>query len=175
MAEYILASFDKGGLGVGSLKAFNISLIYKWRWRLLASPEALWVKVIKSIHGAEAGMDLNNCQTNGLWAKIVGTINHLHSSGLVPFSSIKHKVGDGFLMFFWIDTWAGNSPLRDRFNRLYHLENSKECLIQNRISNGSWSWDWIRPISSGRSLTEYIRMLEVSVFVTMLMTYCSRL
>ena len=41
------------------------------------------------------------------------------------------------------------------------MENSKECLIQNHISNGSWSWDWIRPISSGRSLTEYIRMLEV--------------
>ncbi|GJY29077.1 reverse transcriptase domain-containing protein [Tanacetum coccineum] len=128
------ASFDKGGLEVGSIKSFNISLIYKWRWCLMKNPEALWVKVIKSIHGAEAGMYSNGYQTNGLWAKIVGTINHLHLSDLVPFSSIKYKVGDGSLIRFWIDTWAGDSPLRDRFNR---------------------------PISSGRSLTDYIRMLDV--------------
>ncbi|GJV14423.1 putative RNA-directed DNA polymerase, eukaryota, reverse transcriptase zinc-binding domain protein, partial [Tanacetum coccineum] len=131
------------------------------RWRMMKNPEALWVKVIKSIHGAEAGMDSNGCQTNGLWAKIIGAINHLHSSDLVPFSSIKYKVGDGSLIRFWIDTWAGISPLCDRFNRLFHLENSIECLIQDRFSNGSWSWDWTRPISSGRSHTDYIWMLDV--------------
>nr|GEU38695.1 putative RNA-directed DNA polymerase, eukaryota, reverse transcriptase zinc-binding domain protein [Tanacetum cinerariifolium] len=30
----ILASFDKGGIGVGGLKAFNMSFLLKWRWRL---------------------------------------------------------------------------------------------------------------------------------------------
>ncbi|GJT66456.1 RNA-directed DNA polymerase, eukaryota [Tanacetum coccineum] len=131
------------------------------KWRLLKSPEALWAKVIKSIHGTEAGMDSNGCQTNGLWAKIVGTINHLHSSDLVPLSSIKYKMGDGSLIRFWIDTWTGNLPLRDRFTRLFHLENYKECLIQDRTSNGPWSWDWIRPISLGRSLSDYTCMLDV--------------
>ncbi|GKD78323.1 RNA-directed DNA polymerase, eukaryota, reverse transcriptase zinc-binding domain protein, partial [Tanacetum coccineum] len=110
----ILASFDKGGLGVGSLKAFNVSLLYTWRWRLLKNPVALWV-----------------------------------------------KVGDGSLIRFWIDTWAGDLPLRDRFNRLFHLEKSKDCLIQDRISNGSWSWDWIRPILSGRSSSDFVHMLDV--------------
>nr|GEX66747.1 RNA-directed DNA polymerase, eukaryota, reverse transcriptase zinc-binding domain protein [Tanacetum cinerariifolium] len=155
----ILASFDKGGLGVGGIKAFNISLIYKWRWRMMKNPEALWVKVIKSIHGAKAGMDSNGCQTNGLWAKIVGTIDHLHSSDLVQFSSIKYKVKDDSLICFWFDTWVRDSPLHDRFNRLFHLENSKECMIQDRFSNGSWSWDWIRPISSA--------------FINILTTACS--
>ncbi|GJZ27893.1 hypothetical protein Tco_0572540 [Tanacetum coccineum] len=51
-----LASFDKGGLGVGSLN-----------------------------------IDLGGCQTSGTWAKIVGTINHLHSSGIVPLNSIRLK------------------------------------------------------------------------------------
>nr|GEU67934.1 RNA-directed DNA polymerase, eukaryota, reverse transcriptase zinc-binding domain protein [Tanacetum cinerariifolium] len=78
------ASFDKGGLGVGGVKAFNISLIYKWRWRMMKNPEALWVKVIKSIHGAKAGMDSNGCQTNGLWAEIVGTILTIACSHLWP-------------------------------------------------------------------------------------------
>ena len=35
---------------------------------------------------------------NGLWARIVASINHLHSSGLVPLSSIRYKVGDGYMI-----------------------------------------------------------------------------
>ncbi|GKB74241.1 RNA-directed DNA polymerase, eukaryota, reverse transcriptase zinc-binding domain protein [Tanacetum coccineum] len=87
----ILALFDKGGLGVGSLKAFNNSRLLKWRWHFLKNPSSLWVKVVKSIHGDEAGIDINGCQTNGLWASIVGTINHLHSSGIIYLSSMYFK------------------------------------------------------------------------------------
>ncbi|GJS16762.1 hypothetical protein Tco_0411234, partial [Tanacetum coccineum] len=32
----ILNFFDKGGLNIGSLKAFNLALLQKWRWRLLS-------------------------------------------------------------------------------------------------------------------------------------------
>ena len=33
--ENVLAYFDKGGFGIGSLKAFNLALLYKWRWRFV--------------------------------------------------------------------------------------------------------------------------------------------
>ncbi|GKC21613.1 RNA-directed DNA polymerase, eukaryota, reverse transcriptase zinc-binding domain protein, partial [Tanacetum coccineum] len=105
----ILASLDKGGLGIRSLSVFNKALLLKWRWRLLENPSALWVHVIKAIHGEEAGFDLRGCQTNGVWASIVGTINHLHSSGIVPLSSIRFRVGDGSSIRK--DTWLGNEPL----------------------------------------------------------------
>nr|GEX36818.1 RNA-directed DNA polymerase, eukaryota, reverse transcriptase zinc-binding domain protein [Tanacetum cinerariifolium] len=39
-----LASFDKGGLGVGSLSAFNKALLLKWRWRLFNFPNSLWIQ-----------------------------------------------------------------------------------------------------------------------------------
>ncbi|GJV91318.1 hypothetical protein Tco_1539131 [Tanacetum coccineum] len=41
----------KGGLGIGSLDALNLSLLQKWRWRFFNSPQALWVKVVLEIHG----------------------------------------------------------------------------------------------------------------------------
>nr|GEU57543.1 putative ribonuclease H-like domain-containing protein [Tanacetum cinerariifolium] len=41
-----LASFDKGGLGVGSLSAFNKALLLKWRWRLFNFLNSLWVQPI---------------------------------------------------------------------------------------------------------------------------------
>ncbi|GJZ90403.1 RNA-directed DNA polymerase, eukaryota, reverse transcriptase zinc-binding domain protein [Tanacetum coccineum] len=52
----ILSSLDKGGLGIGSLKVFNMSLLLKWRWHLFHNPNALWVHVVKAIHGDEAGL-----------------------------------------------------------------------------------------------------------------------
>ncbi|GJX25241.1 hypothetical protein Tco_0231537 [Tanacetum coccineum] len=133
----ILASLDKGGLGVGSLKAFNRSLLLKWRWRLFNSPKALWVQVIKALHGEEAGMDFGGCQSNGVWAKIVGTINHLHSSNIIPLSSIRFKVGDGSSIHFWKDTWLGDEPIYIQYNRLFHLAINKDGSILNRITNGS--------------------------------------
>ncbi|GKC09588.1 RNA-directed DNA polymerase, eukaryota, reverse transcriptase zinc-binding domain protein, partial [Tanacetum coccineum] len=122
----ILASFDKGGLGVGSLKAFNQALLLKWRCRLFKSPSALWVKVLKSIHGDEVGLDLK---------------------------------GYGSLIRFWKDTWLGDAPLCARYNRLYHLENNPNCLIGDRIVNGSWSWDWRRPVNGGRVLADLNNLL----------------
>nr|GEV71902.1 RNA-directed DNA polymerase, eukaryota, reverse transcriptase zinc-binding domain protein [Tanacetum cinerariifolium] len=153
-----LASFDKGGLG-GSLSAFNIALLLKWRWRLFNFPNSLWVQVIKDFHGNETGIDLGGCQTSGTWAKIVGTINHLHSSGIVPLNSIRFKVGDGSSIRFWKDTWLGNDPLYIRYNRLFHLENNKDYFISQRILNGSWEWDWCRPITMGRSTTEFDNLI----------------
>ena len=47
----ILASYEKGGLNVGSLYAFNLALLQKWRWRFFTGGDCAWVRVICSIHG----------------------------------------------------------------------------------------------------------------------------
>ncbi|GJX74801.1 hypothetical protein Tco_0313396 [Tanacetum coccineum] len=49
---------------LGSLKAFNLALLQKWHWRLLSHKNALWVKVIKALHGQEGGFDNNGCIYN---------------------------------------------------------------------------------------------------------------
>nr|GEV48057.1 RNA-directed DNA polymerase, eukaryota, reverse transcriptase zinc-binding domain protein [Tanacetum cinerariifolium] len=64
----IIASFDKGGLGV---------------------------HVVKAIHGDEAAIDIRGCHTNGVWTSIFGTMFHLHSSSIVLLNSICFNVGDG--------------------------------------------------------------------------------
>nr|GEV47996.1 RNA-directed DNA polymerase, eukaryota, reverse transcriptase zinc-binding domain protein [Tanacetum cinerariifolium] len=67
----ILASLEKGGLGVGSFKVFNMSLLLKWRWLFFNNLNALWVHVVKAIHGDEAGFDIRGHHTNRIWANIV--------------------------------------------------------------------------------------------------------
>ncbi|GJV39575.1 putative RNA-directed DNA polymerase, eukaryota, reverse transcriptase zinc-binding domain protein [Tanacetum coccineum] len=78
----ILNSFDKGGLNIGSLKAFNLALLQKWCWRMFSSPNDLWVKVVKAFHGYKGGFDNNRCSFKGIWANIVGSSNFLHLKGV---------------------------------------------------------------------------------------------
>nr|GEX60032.1 RNA-directed DNA polymerase, eukaryota, reverse transcriptase zinc-binding domain protein [Tanacetum cinerariifolium] len=87
----VLSFFKKGGLQIGSLKAFNRALLQKWCWRLLSSPNNMWVNII--------------------------------------------KVGCGTRVRFWNDIWIGDSPLHTRYNRLYRLDQDKDCLIIDRIVN----------------------------------------
>nr|GEZ18620.1 RNA-directed DNA polymerase, eukaryota, reverse transcriptase zinc-binding domain protein [Tanacetum cinerariifolium] len=76
----ILASLDKRGLGVGSLIAFNMSLLLKKRWRLFHNSNALWVHVVKAIHGDEAvnsvrkyidQLSLHSLSPSTQWCKII--------------------------------------------------------------------------------------------------------
>ncbi|GJT36186.1 RNA-directed DNA polymerase, eukaryota, reverse transcriptase zinc-binding domain protein [Tanacetum coccineum] len=87
----ILVSFDKGGLAIGSLKSFNLALLHKWRWCFYSNPDSLWVKVIRDLHGSEGGFDHNGGKFNGLWSRIVGSSNYLHSSSILPMDSVRFQ------------------------------------------------------------------------------------
>jgi hypothetical protein len=41
----------KGGLGVRDIRAVNISLLSKWRWKLLDNSQAVWKEVLVSKYG----------------------------------------------------------------------------------------------------------------------------
>ena len=53
----VLASKDKGGLGVSSLYALNRSLMFKWIWRFYTQGNSLWVRVIQAIYGEDGKID----------------------------------------------------------------------------------------------------------------------
>ncbi|GKA44592.1 hypothetical protein Tco_0737316 [Tanacetum coccineum] len=123
---------ELGGLNIGSLKAFNLALLQKWRWRLLSSPNALWVQVIKAYHGQEGGFDTNGCSFKGIWANMLET----------QFSSLE----------------KARSSFKGKW--LYHLDQDKDCLIIDRINNGQWSWNWSRTNLGVRNLAYLCDMLN---------------
>ncbi|GJY84875.1 RNA-directed DNA polymerase, eukaryota [Tanacetum coccineum] len=49
----VLSCKESGGLGVNSLLALNHALLFKWIWIFRNDPHALWVRVVKSRHGAD--------------------------------------------------------------------------------------------------------------------------
>ncbi|PWA54419.1 hypothetical protein CTI12_AA436230 [Artemisia annua] len=48
-----------GDLGIGSLKAKNLSFIGEWCWRFNQKSDALWSKVVKVFHGLNSGFCSN--------------------------------------------------------------------------------------------------------------------
>ncbi|GJY18156.1 putative reverse transcriptase domain-containing protein [Tanacetum coccineum] len=108
--------------------------IQKWRWQLVTNTNLLWVKLIKVIHGTEAGFDDKGCATSGVWSSIV-------------------------------DIWFGDEPLCSRYNRLFYLDINENCSISDRFKDGSWYWQWSRPIISGRTDSMFQTLLtELPVF-----------
>ncbi|GJV68126.1 RNA-directed DNA polymerase, eukaryota, reverse transcriptase zinc-binding domain protein [Tanacetum coccineum] len=148
----ILNSYDNRGLNIGSLKAFNLALLQKWRWRLFTSPNDLWVKVVKAFHGHEGGFDNNGCSFKGTWANIVGSSNFLHSKGIILNNSFRFNAGCGTRIRFWKDIWVGEAPLsisEDTCvwnlgpNGTFTVKDARNIIDQKTLP--STSWDKIIP------------------------------
>ncbi|XP_071685607.1 uncharacterized protein [Rutidosis leptorrhynchoides] len=143
--DKILGPFVRG-LNIGGLKAFNLALIYKWRWRFLTNPNDMWVALIKSIHGPL--FEKTNSHTS-TWSSIVANCSNISIESLLPSDCFKMKIGYGRNISFWLDLWCGNSTLKSRFNRLYHLDLNKLDVLADKHVEGMWQWQWVRDITSG--------------------------
>ncbi|GKC24851.1 RNA-directed DNA polymerase, eukaryota, reverse transcriptase zinc-binding domain protein [Tanacetum coccineum] len=135
----------------------------------LSSPNTLWVNTNKALHGQDGGLDNQGCNFNGTWSRIVGTSNFLHSKDIIPLNYFCFKVGCGTHICFWKDIWIRDYPLLTRYNRLYRLDQDKDCLIIDCIIDGHWNWNWsradigIRNMTYLRDLLMEIRQIDLSV------------
>ncbi|GJY96181.1 hypothetical protein Tco_0512542 [Tanacetum coccineum] len=80
----VIAPKSQGGLGIGSLNAFNLALIQKWRWRFAHEQDSLWTRVIIDIHGHPGDLGscfFSQCRGSSVWARIVKSINNLNERG----------------------------------------------------------------------------------------------
>ncbi|GKB87999.1 RNA-directed DNA polymerase, eukaryota [Tanacetum coccineum] len=90
----------------------------------------------------------NHVRPQGVWGRIVGSINTMHEKGIIPHSNLKRKVNNGLSTKFWTQTWIGNYSLQHQFPHLFRLALHQDCMIRD-CWNNEWSWNWSRPISGG--------------------------
>ncbi|GJW57203.1 RNA-directed DNA polymerase, eukaryota [Tanacetum coccineum] len=93
----VLASKGNGGLGIGSLYSFNQALIQKWRWRFFNNPHSLWVRFATSYSRDidDAASFYNHVGSQGVWGRIVRSINTMHEKGFISHSFLKRRVNNG--------------------------------------------------------------------------------
>jgi hypothetical protein len=138
---------EKGGLGVRDVRCVNISLLTKWRWRLLSNDQAVWKDVVKSKYGNGAigqpvlGEDVKPWFSS-LWWRDICSIGVNLDQNWFRLGVFK-KLGNGLQTSFWSAIWVGDLTLRDRFPRLFSISSQKDCSVADirRGSNGSVGWD----------------------------------
>jgi hypothetical protein len=144
----------KGGLGVRDLDAVNISLLTKWRWRLLNREEvALWKEVLVAKYGSHIVNNVNLSLEGipyyaSLWWKDLRNLDDgVNSSNWLEGAFVR-KLGNGMLTRFWSDVWLGAEPLSLRFPGLFSLSLEKDVCVGELLNiEGSrrwWSFSWRR-------------------------------
>ncbi|MCI03482.1 putative non-LTR retroelement reverse transcriptase, partial [Trifolium medium] len=142
---------SKGGLGVRDVRVVNISLLAKWRWRLLNNDNAVWKEVIQSKYGDTAvgrvvlGEECKPWYASLWWKDICSIGNNLNNNWFAQ--SVVKKLGNGMSTSFWGEVWVGDLALKDRFPRLFSISIQKEATVAALRSDtdiGSWNLLWRR-------------------------------
>ncbi|GJZ99753.1 hypothetical protein Tco_0672304 [Tanacetum coccineum] len=91
--DKVIGPRDQGGLGIMSLKVFNL----KWWWRFLLEENTLWRKIIVSIHGKDGGLTMNSSSPykSGPWYQIMKLKDDISSYGTTLPSIFKRKIRNG--------------------------------------------------------------------------------
>jgi hypothetical protein len=140
-----------GGLGVRDIRAVNISLLAKWRWRLLENDKAMWKEVLKSKYGASVtgsvtlGDDYKPWYS--VWWKDICSIGTNINTNWFSQGVIKH-IGRGNQTRFWSDVSIGSVTLQERFPRLYSISTQKDIFVaelrEEVEGRSDWKYVWRR-------------------------------
>ncbi|KAJ9564278.1 hypothetical protein OSB04_000244 [Centaurea solstitialis] len=107
--ENVIRDKQCGGLGIGSLRAFNLALLTKWRWREKIESDAFWNKVVRGCNG-NARHTNGTINGRGTWHTILGVEKDLEEMGINLSSFLKPKE-DG-LGWVWELEQNGNYTVR---------------------------------------------------------------
>ncbi|GAU40143.1 hypothetical protein TSUD_163120 [Trifolium subterraneum] len=143
---------SEGGLGVRDVAKVNLSLLIKWRWRLLQSGYAFWKEVLVAKYGIMARFKVHwigHALPNrvSLWWKDICGID-IREDGSWFARNMCRKLGNGNSTRFWLDRWIGSLPLSDQFPRLFSLSLNQQGMVREfrdvRGGEDGWVMRWRR-------------------------------
>lgn len=153
--EEVIADKAKGGLGIGSMDDLNKALLAKWYRRYKNEKEALWVKIVDSIHGKLNHFDEKDKIKSGfVWKQIVKLWDSLKEDGLDPRMLVKRRVGHGKSSKFWTDWWTGETSLNLKFPRAFNSDPYKRDTVHEMINKDGIKWAWRDSVRDGRTKEE---------------------
>ncbi|GKC88628.1 RNA-directed DNA polymerase, eukaryota, reverse transcriptase zinc-binding domain protein [Tanacetum coccineum] len=99
---------------------------------------SLWARVIKAVHGKDGSIGVNvKNVSNSVWLNIIREINVLSEKGINLMNQLRIKLGNGEMTHFWDDNWCEGGRLKDRFPRVYALEECKDITVGSKLAQPS--------------------------------------
>ncbi|GKA89386.1 RNA-directed DNA polymerase, eukaryota [Tanacetum coccineum] len=160
----VLASKEKGGLGVLSFYALNRALLLKWVWRFVSQDGSLWYHVIQAIY--EVKINSHSVRYNSNWCSILREMNSLKVKGLYFMSFCSKRIGNGNSTNFWSDIWKGDSAFCELFPRVYALESVKDISVASKMAMQMDS-SFRRPSRGGIELSQLNDLISFTGMVSL--------
>lgn len=145
----------KGGLGIRDIRLVNLSLLAKWRWRILQGGGGLWKDVLREKYGASIGDLLTRSNAwptyayASIWCKDIVTIDGKGGENWFN-EEVFRRVRDGLTTYFWKTRWVGGVTLSIKYPRLFAISNQKDASVADTRSDGrhnrDWNFIWRRPL-----------------------------
>ncbi|GJY70914.1 RNA-directed DNA polymerase, eukaryota, reverse transcriptase zinc-binding domain protein [Tanacetum coccineum] len=130
--------------------AINRALLFKWVWRFFSDGSSLWSTFIKALFGFHGAIGLTvKPNRRSIWSDILQAVNSLKDKGIDFLQFIRKKIGNGVNTSFWADSWIGSIPFKEKFLRLYALEESKSISVADKLGLSSLYLSFRRPPRGG--------------------------
>jgi hypothetical protein len=144
----------------------NISLLSKWKWKLLSCENELWKEIVvarygKDVMGKRVLGEVDVTRWGSSWWRDLCLID---KDSAWFNNAIGKRVGNGNLTSFWNEHWIGDQTLRQRFPRLFGISMHRDDMIGNMGSwvDGDWQWElqWRRRFFAWED-EQYREFLEI--------------
>nr|GEW92627.1 RNA-directed DNA polymerase, eukaryota [Tanacetum cinerariifolium] len=102
-------------------------------------------RVIKAIHGMDGSIgDIRSGNSKSCWSSIINEINGLSSKGIKLMNYLRITLGNGVFTHLWDESWHVEGILKDRFPRIYALENCKSVTVGDKLAHQTVSHSFRR-------------------------------
>jgi len=143
---------EEGGLGVRDIRVVNLSLLAKWRWRMLQGEDLLWMEDLLEKYGPSICGILD--WSDAVWPHFASNwwrdVVLLDRGGGVSWfnEEVVRKVHDGVDTSFWKVVWRGCVNFRQKYPRLFAVSNQKEAKVVDILkvtgTGNVWNLSWRR-------------------------------
>ncbi|GKE26097.1 RNA-directed DNA polymerase, eukaryota, reverse transcriptase zinc-binding domain protein [Tanacetum coccineum] len=143
----VLASKNKGGLGVSSFFAMNRALMFKWVWRFKTDSTSLWAKFILAMHRKDGNLSATaKSSFPSIWLDIIRELHNLKNKGVDTL--------------FWEDTWKGDIAFKFMYPRIYKLETCKQINVASKLVHDNVRLSLRRMPRGGVELEQFTDMIN---------------
>ena len=143
---------ENSGLGLRDVRVLNVSLLAKWKWRLLDGETGLWKPVLVKRYGPNVttlveGAVAHHWRSASTWWRDVVNLDNFGAQGWFS-SELTTMVDNGMNSSLWNVKWRGDRTFRSKYPRLYSISNQKECCVgeigEVVGSSTDWHFEWRR-------------------------------